>query len=53
MHFGPSNTPKPAIVIEYDARGTRASKTFANALAARRFYVAKLNANKNPTIKKG
>ena len=43
----------PKVAVEYDSRGTRATKTFDDAFAARRFYAAKLKANKNPKIKKG
>lgn len=55
-HFGPANTPQPTyVVVEYDCRGKRATKTFASALAARHFYCLKHNTNKNPKLifKKG
>jgi hypothetical protein len=42
----------PAVVIEYDGRKKRERKTFTDPYAARRFYAAKLNANKNPTLHK-
>lgn len=52
---GPINTPRQTIVIEYDGKDGRLSKTF-NGLraefAARRFYVDKLNRGKNPTVRK-
>ena len=43
---------QPPVAVEYDCRGKRETKTFTDAYAARRFYVAKLNAGKNPTVKK-
>lgn len=49
MH--PVNTPKPEVAVEYDCRGKRVSKTFKCCFAARRFYVAKSKANRNPAVK--
>lgn len=45
--------PDPKVIVSYDARGTRASKTFDNPYLARRFYLAKEKAGKNPSVKKG
>jgi len=50
----PCTTPKPTVAVEYDCRGQRVRKDFgSNAYAARRFYAAKLKANRNPAVKKG
>lgn len=51
--MGPLNTPKQSVSVEYDYRKRRVSKTFTDAYAARRFFVAKLNAGKNPKVTKG
>lgn len=42
----------PAIDVEYDKNSKRATKHFSDAYKARRFYVAKLNAGKNPVLTK-
>jgi hypothetical protein len=42
----------PRVVVEYDARGQRKQKTFDDAYAARRFYIAKLKQGKHPQVKK-
>lgn len=39
-----------AVVVEYDARGGRVRKTFADYFAARRFYLAKAKAGANPAV---
>jgi hypothetical protein len=44
--------PNEPVVIEYDCRGRRVTKSFADAHAARRFWIAKDKAEKNPKIKK-
>ncbi len=41
----------PEVDIEYDSRGKRATKHFEDAHAAKRFFTAKLNDGKNPTVK--
>jgi len=40
----------PCVTVEYDYRGQRKAKTFDCAYKARRFYVAKDKAKKNPKI---
>ena len=42
----------PAVAVEYDKHGTRTVKQFANAHEAKRFYIAKLKAGKNPALTK-
>lgn len=42
----------PAIRVVYDARGERREKMFANPYEARRFYAVKLNAGRNPEVKR-
>ncbi len=39
-----------AVTVEYDSRGLRERKTFVDPFAARRFYVAKLLAGRNPRV---
>ena len=46
----PCNTPHHPVTVEYDSRSGRASRTFASPYAARRFYVAKFRANRNPKV---
>lgn len=48
----PRKIPAPQVRVEYDSRCKRASKTFDDPYAARRFYVAKLKAGKNPRVLK-
>jgi hypothetical protein len=43
--------PPPRISVEYDKGGERALKTFDDPYEARRFYVAKLKAGKNPLVR--
>lgn len=43
-------TTNPTVTIEYDRHRTRATKTFTDLYASRRFYIAKDMAGKNPTI---
>lgn len=50
--MGPQNTPKDPVGVEYDAKGKRVTKVFADAYAARRFYGAKLKAGANPKVVK-
>jgi hypothetical protein len=47
------STRQPAVTVEYDTKGTRTTKDFEadKVAAARRFYTAKLNAGKNPTVR--
>lgn len=54
-HFNrkPISGRSPRVVIEYDAPNGRKSKLFADAVAARRFYAAKLKAGLNPTVASG
>lgn len=45
-------SPKIAsVTVEYDANGKRKEKTFTDAFASRRFYVAKSKAGANPKVK--
>ena len=46
-------SPDEPVAVEYDCRGRRVTKVFASAYAARRFWIAKDKAGKNPQIKKG
>jgi hypothetical protein len=43
--------PPVRIIVEYDARGIRQSRTFTNHYEARRFYASKLKQGKNPSVK--
>lgn len=52
-HIGPANTPTTPVVVEYDCRGQRVTKSFASPHAARRFYVLKHKQGKHPQVKKG
>lgn len=48
------STRQPAVAVEYDCKGVRKTKQFGtDAIAAKRFYAAKLKAKKNPKIKRG
>ena len=40
------------VVVEYDSRGKRVTKSFADTYTSRRFYVSKDKAGKNPRIVK-
>ena len=40
----------PPIAVVYDCRGGRVIKRFADAYAARRFYVAQLKAGRRPAV---
>jgi hypothetical protein len=42
--------PPVQIIVEYDSRGSRASKTFTDHYEARRFYASKLKAGKHPSV---
>jgi hypothetical protein len=42
--------PNDPVVIEYDSRGKRVTKTFSSAYAARRFWMEKDKAGKNPKV---
>lgn len=46
----PVNTPHHEVTVEYDAAKRRVSKTFTDPFEARRFYVAKAKAGKNPKV---
>lgn len=48
----PMNSKPQPIEIEYDKNGERVRKWFPNAIAARRFYMAKERAGKNPKVKR-
>lgn len=43
---------KVKVSVTYDCRGKRATKTFDDSYAARRFYAAKLKEGKNPNVHK-
>jgi len=49
----PISTRCPAVVVEYDCRGKRKSKQFCDPYEARRFWIAKEKAGRNPKCKKG
>lgn len=42
----------PGCSVQYDKNGQRVTKAFADVYAARRFYVEKLKAGKNPKVLK-
>jgi DNA invertase Pin-like site-specific DNA recombinase len=42
--------PTPPVIVEYDCRGKRVRKRFQDAFAARRWFVAKDKAGRNPRI---
>lgn len=44
------STRMPAVEVEYDARGKRVTKHFADANEAKRFFAAKDKAGKNPKV---
>lgn len=46
----PISGRSPAVTVEFDSRGLRVRKTFVDPFAARRFYVAKLLAGRNPRV---
>ena len=48
----PVGVPKPAVRVEYDKNGKRASRMFKDAYEARRFYVTKFKLGRNPAVKK-
>lgn len=48
----PIGTPDPVVDITYESNGERRAKRFTNAREARRFYIAKFKAGKNPTVKR-
>lgn len=53
MGPNPTKTPHAAVTISYhDARGRRLSRTFESPIKARRFFVFKFNANRNPRVEK-
>lgn len=47
----PFRQPVP-VSVEYTSRGKRVIKRFDDAYAARRFFIAKDYAGKNPTVRK-
>lgn len=42
--------PPVQIIVEYEYRGQRVQKTFTDHYEARRFYVLKLKAGKQPSV---
>ena len=46
------STRQPQIIVIYDRGKQRAEKLFDDAYLARRFYAAKLKANKNPKLRR-
>lgn len=44
--------PIQPVVIEYDARGQRVRKSFDDAYEARRFWIQKDKAGRNPRVVK-
>jgi hypothetical protein len=48
----PMQRKSPPVVVEYDCRGKRVSKRFADAYEARRFYAAKLRQGNRPAVKR-
>ena len=51
--MGPMQGDVGPIAVEYDAHGRRVRKTFDCPYEARRFFVAKEKAGKNPKVRKG
>ena len=51
MKTTPISTRLPSVAVEYDSRGQRVRKLFADAFAARRFYTQKAREGKNPQVK--
>jgi len=49
---GRFHAPNDPVVIEYDLRGRRVTKTFTNAFAARRFWISKDKLGRNPRVLK-
>lgn len=49
----PISTRQPGATVEYDCKGKRVRKFFADAFAAKTFYIAKDKAGKNPRVVKG
>ena len=47
--FPMDRKPTP-VTVEFDCRGQRVQRRFADAYQARRFYVAKARANKRPKV---
>jgi hypothetical protein len=41
---------QPSVIIEYDVRAARQRKLFSSPYEARRFYVQKDKAGKNPKV---
>lgn len=50
MTFSPRNTPSQPVTVEYDLRGGRAVREFANHVKARTFFTKKLKDRKRPQI---
>ena len=48
----PITTRMPPIVVNYDTKRGRRGKRFDDPHRAKRFYIAKFNAGKNPTVRK-
>lgn len=49
---GRFHAPQEPVVIEYDSRGRRVTKTFTNAYEARRFWISKDRQGRNPHVVK-
>lgn len=49
----PVSTRLPAVVVEYNVRAGRKQKRFEDAHEARRFFVVKDRAGKNPKVIRG
>lgn len=47
----PISLRSPPIRVEYDCRGERKFKLFLDPYQARRFYVLKTKAGRNPTVR--
>lgn len=48
----PMDRSYPPLIVEYDCRGKRESKTFTDVFESRRFYVAMFKAGRNPSVRK-
>ena len=48
----PISTRSPAVVVEYACRGKRKQRRFENPFEARRFWIEKDRAGRNPRVKR-
>jgi len=48
-----NRVPNVAVNVEYDCYGKRVSKSFTKLYEAKRFYIMKFKADRNPKIQKG